>query len=288
MQYSKLVDVYEKLEGTTKRLGHTHIISEFLKDIDVDDLGTTILLLEGRVFPRWDERETGMASKMMLKAISVASGESKEMINSEWKKTGDLGTVSHNLIKKKKQHTLKAYELTVKKVLKNLRQISTIEGMGSVDKKISLVAELLTSAKPNEAKYIVRTILNDMRIGVGEGSIRDSIVWAFFGKELEVKYNKEENNIEIEDRKKYNEYVGAVQKAYDVTNDFAPVAEAANVARSGNCLVFFDAVQAALRMRPADWVPFCDLFSVSAHKLYAPKGTALLWKKNVFYITVLL
>jgi DNA ligase-1 len=99
--------------------------------------------------------------------------------------------------------------------------------MGSVDKKISLVAELLTSAKPNEAKYIVRTILNDMRIGVGEGSIRDSIVWAFFGKELEVKYNKEENNIEIEDRKKYNEYVGAVQKAYDVTNDFAPVAEAA-------------------------------------------------------------
>ncbi len=227
MQYSKLVDVYEKLEGTTKRLGHTHIISEFLKDIDVDDLGTTILLLEGRVFPRWDERETGMASKMMLKAISVASGESKERINSEWKKTGDLGTVSHNLIKKKKQHTLKAYELTVKKVLKNLRQISTIEGMGSVDKKISLVAELLTSAKPNEAKYIVRTILNDMRIGVGEGSIRDSIVWAFFGKELEVKYNKEENNIEIEDRKKYNEYVGAVQKAYDVTNDFAPVAEAA-------------------------------------------------------------
>ena len=227
MQYSKLADVYDALESTTKRLGHVHIISEFLKNVSILDLGTTILLLEGRVFPRWDEREIGMASKMMLKAISVASGESKERVNSEWKKTGDLGTVSHNLIKKKKQHTLGSHELTVKKVLNNLRKLVTIEGQGSVDKKISLVAELLTSAKPNEAKYIVRTILNDMRIGVGEGSIRDAIVWAFFGKEIKVNYNKKENNVEMEDRENYNKYVDAVQRAYDITNDFALVAEAA-------------------------------------------------------------
>ena len=227
MLYSKLVGVYEKLESTTKRLGHTYTISEFLKGISAEDLGTIILLLEGRVFPRGDEREIGMASKMMLKAIGVASGETKDRINSEWKKTGDLGTVSYNLIKKKKQHTLGSHELTMKKVLGNLRKLVTIEGMGSVDRKIQLVAELLTSAKPNEAKYIVRTILNDMRIGVGEGSIRDSIVWAFFGKELKVNYNKQENNIEIKDREKYNQYVDAVQRAYDIANDFTPVAEAA-------------------------------------------------------------
>jgi len=227
MLYSKLVEVYEELESTTKRLGHTYTISEFLKGIGAEDLGTIILLLEGRVFPRGDEREIGMASKMMLKAIGVASGETKDRINSEWKKTGDLGTVSYNLIKKKKQHTLGSHELTMKKVLGNLRKLVTIEGMGSVDRKIQLVAELLTSAKPNEAKYIVRTILNDMRIGVGEGSIRDSIVWAFFGKELKVNYNKQENNIEIKDREKYNQYVDAVQRAYDIANDFTPVAEAA-------------------------------------------------------------
>ena len=87
MLYSRLVEVYEGLESTTKRLEHTYAISEFLKGIDVNDLGTAILLLEGRVFPRGDEREIGMASKMMLKAISVASGETKDRINSEWKKT---------------------------------------------------------------------------------------------------------------------------------------------------------------------------------------------------------
>jgi len=195
MHYSKLVEIYKKLEATTKRLHQTHIISEFLKDISLDELGTTILLLEGRIFPRWDDREIGMASKMMLKAIGIASGESKTKISSEWKKTGDLGTVSYNLIKKKKQVTLASHVLTISKIMKNLRSLATMEGLGSVDKKVSLVAELLTSAKPNEAKYIVRTILNDMRIGVGEGTIRDAIVWAFFGAKLRVKYDKEEHKV---------------------------------------------------------------------------------------------
>ena len=86
MHYSKLVEVYEKLEATTKRLEHTHIISEFLKKISLEDLGTIILLLEGRVFPRWDQSEIGIASKLMAKAIGLASGESKERIISEWKR----------------------------------------------------------------------------------------------------------------------------------------------------------------------------------------------------------
>src|SRR3989338_10442540 len=170
MHYSKLVEVYEKIEATTKRLESTYIISEFIKGVSTDDLGPTILLLEGRIFQRWDEREIGIASKTMLKAISIATGEDKDRINKEWKKTGDLGTVTHNLVKKKHQATLGSYELDARKVLKNLRDLATIEGEGSVDKKIQLVAELLTSAKPNEAKYIVRTILNDMRIEIGRAS----------------------------------------------------------------------------------------------------------------------
>ena len=227
MQYSKLVEVYEKLDATTKRLSYTDIISEFLKGVSIEDLGSVILLLEGRIFPRHDEREIGIASKIMLKAIGVASGESISRINDEWKKTGDLGTVTYNLIKKKKQVTLSSQNLTLSKILKNLRQLSKIEGLGSIDKKIQLIAELLTSAKPNEAKYIVRTILNDMRIGVGEGTIRDSIVWAFFGDKLKINYLKEENKIEIEEREEYTKYQDAVQKAYDLKNDFVPVAEIA-------------------------------------------------------------
>ena len=225
MKYSYLVAVYERIEATTKRLEQTHIISEFLKEVATGELGNVILLLEGRVFPRWDQREVGIASKTMLKAITLATGIPLSDVAADWKKTGDLGTVSFNLIKKKKQSTLASHDLEIAKVLSNLRQLASIEGTGTVDRKISLVAELLTSARPNEAKYIARTILNDMRIGVGEGTLRDSIVWAFFGDKLKIEYN--EGKVTIEDREKYKEYVEAVQEAYNLANDFAPVAEEA-------------------------------------------------------------
>ena len=53
MEYSRLVEVYEELNKTTKRLEKTHIISEFLKDVGVEDAEHVTLLLEGKVFPNY-------------------------------------------------------------------------------------------------------------------------------------------------------------------------------------------------------------------------------------------
>ena len=227
MQYGKLVEFYEELGKTTKRLEKTHIISELLKQTPAEDLPVIMLLLEGRLFPSYDAREIGVASRIILKAISAASGIEAGRIEKEWKKTGDLGLVAENLIKAKKQATLHSQELTVKKVFLNLRKLAELEGSGTVERKIQLISELLTSAKPKEAKYIVRTILQVLRVGVGSGSVRDAIVWAFFSGEINLRYNKEENSMEIGNREEYKRHIDAVQKAFDATNDFALVAEAA-------------------------------------------------------------
>ncbi|MBI3035637.1 ATP-dependent DNA ligase [Candidatus Woesearchaeota archaeon] len=227
MEYSKLVDIYEQLSSTTKRLEKTHIISEFLKETGIDDMEHVILLLEGRVFPSYDPREIGVASRLMLKSLSTATGISADKIENEWKKLGDLGLVAELIVKTKKQATLQTTKLTAKKVFDNLRKLAELEGEGTVERKTQLIAELLTSAKPVESKYIVKTILGEMRIGVGEGSMRDAITWAFFGAKIGVKYAKEGNDIEVEDREVYNRYLDAVQSAYDVTNEFAEVAKTA-------------------------------------------------------------
>ena len=227
MEYSKLVDIYEQLNKTTKRLEKTHIISEFLKDVSVDDIEHVMLLLEGRVFPNYDAREIGVASRLMLKSLSAATGIGTGKIENEWKKQGDLGLVAEVIVKTKKQATLHSTKLTVKKVFDNIRKLAELEGEGTVERKTQLIAELLTSAKPLESKYIVKTILGEMRIGVGEGAMRDAIVWAFFGSKIGIKYTKEMNDIDVEDREIYNKYSDAVQRAYDVTNEFAEVARIA-------------------------------------------------------------
>jgi len=227
MEYSKLVEIYEQLNNTTKRLEKTHIISEFLKDVSVDEMEIVILLLEGRVFPSYDARDIGIAARTMLKSLSAATGITVEKIENEWKKQGDLGLVAEIIVKTKKQATLHSTKLSVKKVFDNIRKLAELEGDGTVDRKTQLIAELLTSAKPIESKYIVKTILGEMRIGVGEGVMRDAIVWGFFGDKTGVRYTKEGNDIEVEDREVYNKYTDAVQSAYDVTNEFAQVAKTA-------------------------------------------------------------
>jgi len=224
MKYSELVEVYEKLEGTTKRLEKTYFLSEFLKKTDSSELDKTMLLVQGKVFPIWDERKIGMASRLLLKALLIATGIDPE---AEWKKTGDLGLAAEEITRHKKQATLFNQELTADKVFDNIQKLATLEGEGTMDKKTKLVAELLTSATPKEAKYIIRTVIEELRVGLGEGTIRDAIVWAYFGTEAKVKYTPEGNAFELENREEYNKYVESVQEAYDAVNDFAEVARTA-------------------------------------------------------------
>ena len=104
----------------------------------------------------------------------------------------------------------------------NIKKLATLTGQGTVDKKVKLIAELLTSAEPKEARYIVRTVLEDLRVGVASGTLRDAIAWAFFEKEAGFKYA--DGKITVEDRTAYNQVMEKVQRAHDLTNDYGKVA----------------------------------------------------------------
>jgi len=71
--------------------------------------------------------------------------------------------------------------LTTEKVLENFKKLPELEGKGTVDKKISFITELLTSASPIEALYLVRTLIGDLRIGVQESTVKEAMNNAFFG-----------------------------------------------------------------------------------------------------------
>lgn len=210
MLYSTLVETYKKLEATSSNLEKTSIISQFLDKIR--DEPEVIYLLLGRVFPDYDERELGISEQLVIKALVKASGNSEEQIVKKFKSLGDLGLVASEFVEKKKQSTLFTKKLTTEKVLENLRKLSELGGKGSIEKKLNLVIELLNSALPDEAKYLIRTILGDLKIGVGAGILRDAIVEYCF---------KPKNTGE---KKSFAE---KVQSAYDKSTDFAEVFEKA-------------------------------------------------------------
>ena len=117
MRYGELVELYGKIESTSKRLEKTEYISEFLKDVESKDLPDVMLLIEGKVYPDWDPRKIGVAAQLMIKAIAHASGLSPSRVEESWKKTGDLGDTAEKVISAKKQHTLGSVEITSSKVM---------------------------------------------------------------------------------------------------------------------------------------------------------------------------
>ena len=213
MKYSELVGVYEALGATTKRLEKIHILADFLKKLKLHGKSEWVYLLKGRVFPDYDSRELGMSRQLIIKSINKASGVGNEDIVKKFNKLGDLGEVAEEIMSHKRQSNLFFSSLTIDKVFDNLRKIVTMEGKGSVDKKLVLVSELLTSSDGKEAKYIIRIVLGDLRIGVAGNTLRDAMAEAFFPNE------KKEMAKEIE-------------SVYDLSNDFAEVFDAAAKGRN--------------------------------------------------------
>ena len=203
MKYTILAETFEKLEKTASYLQKNEVIVDLLKKTPVEEMERVVLLLLGRTNPAYVSKETGVGLQQLKKAVAKASGYSSSEVDKLMRQVGDLGEVAKQLLAKKKQVTLFTEHLTVKKVFENVKALPDISGEGSVDKKIAAIAELLASSAPLEAKYVTRTVLGDLRIGVAEGRLRDAIATAF-------KVSQDD-----------------VEHAYMLTTDYAVVAKSA-------------------------------------------------------------
>lgn len=180
MQYNEFVEVYEKLASTTKKLEKTAILADFLKKLHKKGKSEWIYLLRGKVLPDFDAREFGISDQLTLKAISTAFGIKNSDVQDKFRKMGDWGEIAELYVEKRRQSVLFSSKLSADKVFDNLKALVDIEGKGAIDRKLGFIAELLTSASGKEAKYIVRTLLNDLRVGVADSLLVDAIVLAFF------------------------------------------------------------------------------------------------------------
>ena len=209
MEFSEIIKYLEKVESTQANLEKTEHLSKLYAEAG-SDLEDVVMLSLGRISPKWEDLDLGVSSKTLVKIISKASGRKKREVEEVWKTSGDLGDAAEEMIEGKKQQRLMSRKLTVKNVMERLRKVAEMEEEGlsqsvNQDKKQKMLADLLSSAEPEEARYLARIMLENLRIGIGEGTVRDALDDAFLDGE-----NSQE-----------------VQRAYDYSNDFRKVASAA-------------------------------------------------------------
>lgn len=179
MLYSDLAKIYSDLEENTRRNKKIDIISDLFKSLDGEDISEIALLMLGKIFPAWSDEEIGIGNKLIERCIAEAIGTTQDKVEDTIRDEGDVGFASYKLFQNKKQTTFFSKPLTVNFVFNSLRKLSKITGSKSTKRKISIILELFSQATPLEAKYLSRTITEELRIGVGDGVVRDSIARAF-------------------------------------------------------------------------------------------------------------
>lgn len=149
------------------------------------ELSTVVRFVLGRVFPAWSSRTLDIGPSLCYTAIARAAGPnvSVDDIEAQLAADGEIGVVAESF-EFGDQQGLAAFtsgqqaSLTVSEVDTELRAIASADGSGSQEAKVDRLFGLFRQCSPLEARYLARLVLGEMRIGVGEGTVRDAIVEA--------------------------------------------------------------------------------------------------------------
>ena len=173
MLFSRLADVFKQLEKITSGNRMRAVLADFFKKVPKSEICMVAYLTTGRIASEYEDVVTGMADKMVLKSIALASGERD--VNKVFKQKGDVGLTAEALCGRKRK------ALDVKDVFTSLHKIAEASGAGSQETKIRILAGLLKSASALEARYIARLVLGTLRLGASDQTLLDSLSIAFTG-----------------------------------------------------------------------------------------------------------
>ncbi|SDQ61325.1 ATP-dependent DNA ligase LigA [Natronobacterium texcoconense] len=143
--------------------------------------------VQGRVFPAWDSTTLDIGPSACYAAIARAAGQNVDSddVEDRLADVGEIGEVAASY-EFGGQQGLDAFgagngsdDLTVREVYDDLVDLAATEGEGSEDRKIDILFGLFNQCSSDEARYLARLVLSEMRIGVGEGTVRDAIAAAF-------------------------------------------------------------------------------------------------------------
>jgi DNA ligase-1 len=204
MEYLKLAEIYEKIDATTKRLEMTDHLVDLFKSTPPNIIDKLIYLTQGKLCPDFKGVELGVADKLAVKAIAFATGYPEDEVSNQLIELGDLGLVTEDKVRTKKQTSLFSESLDIDMVYNNFEKIAGATGNKSQDLKFKLIAELLHDSSPVEAKYIVRSLTGKLRLGIADMTIIDALSIAFAEKE---------NRAEIEHAYNICSDLGALGKA---------------------------------------------------------------------------
>ncbi|MEJ7619224.1 MAG: DNA ligase, partial [Aquificaceae bacterium] len=175
MTFRELSEYFYRLEQITSRLEMADILGDLLERAKAEEIDKVVYLTLGELMPAFRGVEFGVSEKLMMEALSKASGVKVKQVEALYKQKGDLGETAQEII------SWQGRGLSLVKVYEELLDIARTRG--TLDKVMKLI-NLLKGLSGFEAKYAVRVIIGRLRLGVGDATIIDALSLTMGDKEL--------------------------------------------------------------------------------------------------------
>ena len=167
-------EVAEKVAATTKKLEKTARVGSYLKQLDDPDLVRAARYFAGHQFAQNDARTTNVGGSIISNALSSASGFTREQLAPIYVRLGDAGETAFEVILAAKRFNEPTISLAETESI--ITRLSETRG---IKNKTGLLTTVLGHATPLEAKYLIKLLAGDLRIGLREGLVEDAIARAF-------------------------------------------------------------------------------------------------------------
>jgi DNA ligase-1 len=174
----RLATTCEAIAATTKKLQKTALVVEYLRSRTADEAAVSAVFLSGRPFPVWEETTLQVGGRSLWGIVAELAGKEQVELTASYRRLGDLGAVAGELLPQRSGQSLGVLEVEAL-----FRQIAAVRG-GSA--KTEIVRELLSHATPLEAKYIVKIMTGDLRIGLKESLVEEAVAKAYGSTPAEV------------------------------------------------------------------------------------------------------
>jgi DNA ligase-1 len=161
----------DAIAATSKRLEKTALVADYLRLLPPGEAALAAIFLSGRPFPAYEEATLQVGGALLWRVISDLSGKSEHELTEIYRKHGDAGSVAAEALPARMESGL-----SLAAVQHVFSEIAAARGPAA---KPALLRRLLEHATPLEAKYIVKIISGDLRIGLKESLVEEAIARAF-------------------------------------------------------------------------------------------------------------
>src|SRR5919109_972700 len=187
-EFSHFVYMCEKVRQNASKNAKVAAIAEYLLQLCHDDdnntsLAAAVLFMSGAIFPKGSGLALNVGLSTIMRSLSEIGRLEPEEIQKIYLEHGDIGALAEYVVSKRQQSPLMAQQLLLPDLHDQLRKIADAAGYGAVEAKRKILTGLVINCSPLEAKYLIKIVTGELRVGVVEGLVELAIAKAF-GREV--------------------------------------------------------------------------------------------------------